>query len=224
MKALIIEDDPDTRKLLGAFVRERRHDAVLASSAEEALERCTREAFSLILLDLGLPGMDGLTFCSLLRAQPGGDRVFIMVVTARDTPADALAALEAGADDYVSKPIDPAILRLRLMIAERQVLRIRDRGKAEDALKESSARLARTEAFSSIIVTHVGLDGLWLRVPSSLSQLLGYSEHELKGRRFQDFTHPEDTNASIAARERLLRGASSAERGRSVQYRGKQRV
>ena len=118
MKALIIEDDPDTRKLLGAFVRERRHDAVLASSAEEALERCTREAFSLILLDLGLPGMDGLTFCSLLRAQPGGDRVFIMVVTARDTPADALAALEAGADDYVSKPIDPegprqALLRQR---------------------------------------------------------------------------------------------------------------
>ncbi len=210
MKALIIEDDPDTRKLLGAFVRERRHEAVLASSAEEALERCTREAFSLILLDLGLPGMDGLTFCSLLRAQPGGDRVFIMVVTARDTPADALAALEVGADDYVSKPIDPAILRLRLMIAERQVLRIRERGKAEDALKESSTRLARTEAFSSIIVTHVGLEGQWLKVPSSLSQLLGYSEHELKGRRFEDFTHPEDSDTSAAARDQVIRGELKA--------------
>ena len=77
---------------------------------------------------------------------------------------------------------------------------------AERALRESETRLARTEAFSLVMVTHVGLDGRWLKVPPTLCELLGYTEEELLSRYFKDVTHPDDFQGESSQCQRLIRG------------------
>jgi PAS domain S-box-containing protein len=80
------------------------------------------------------------------------------------------------------------------------------RKRAETALRESEERLARTETFSLVMVTHVDLDGRWLKVPPTLCELLGYSEAELLGHRFHQVTHPADIDADWDQCLRLIRG------------------
>jgi PAS domain S-box-containing protein len=83
---------------------------------------------------------------------------------------------------------------------------IAERKQVEEALRESEARQARTEDFSLVMVTHVGLDGRWLKVPPTLCELLGYTEKELLERTFKDVTHPEDFAADWSQCQRLIRG------------------
>ncbi len=80
------------------------------------------------------------------------------------------------------------------------------RKRAETALRESEERLARTETFSLVMVTHVDLDGRWLKVPPTLCELLGYPEAELLGHRFHEVTHPADIDADWNQCLRLIRG------------------
>lgn len=86
------------------------------------------------------------------------------------------------------------------------VLDLTDRKAAEIALIESQENLARTEQFSLVMATHTDLEGRWLKVPPTLCELLGYSEEELRGRRFHDFTHPEDVDLEWSQCMRLIRG------------------
>jgi PAS domain S-box-containing protein len=83
---------------------------------------------------------------------------------------------------------------------------ITEQKRAEWALRESEARLARTEAFSLVMVTHSDLDGRWLKVPPTLCELLGYTEEELLSRHFKDVTHPDDVQAEWTECQRLIRG------------------
>jgi PAS domain S-box-containing protein len=77
---------------------------------------------------------------------------------------------------------------------------------AEEALLRSELRLARAEAFSLVMLTHVGLDGSWLKVPQTLCDLLGYTEEELLSGTFKDVTHPDDFEADWSQCQRLIRG------------------
>jgi PAS domain S-box-containing protein len=83
---------------------------------------------------------------------------------------------------------------------------ITDRKRAEEALRQTESRLTRTEAFSLVMVTHVGLDGRWLKVPRTLCELLGYSEEELLSDGFKDVTHSDDFEAYWSQCLRLIRG------------------
>lgn len=83
---------------------------------------------------------------------------------------------------------------------------ITTRREAEQLLKASQERLARTEDVSLVMVTHVGLDGRWLKIPGRLCRLLGYSEAELLAGTFMDVTHPEDVDADWSQCQRLIRG------------------
>jgi PAS domain S-box-containing protein len=83
---------------------------------------------------------------------------------------------------------------------------ITDQKQAQDALRRSEVRLARAEAFSLVMLTHVGLDGRWLKVPPTLCDLLGYSEEELLAGTFKDVTHPDDFEADWSQCQRLIRG------------------
>ena len=83
---------------------------------------------------------------------------------------------------------------------------ITEQKQAQEALLRSEVRLARAEAFSLVMLTHVGLDGSWLKVPPTLCELLGYTEPELLARTFKDVTHPDDFEADWCQCQRLIRG------------------
>jgi PAS domain S-box-containing protein len=86
------------------------------------------------------------------------------------------------------------------------VMDVTERKLAENALRESQENLARTEQFSLVMTSHRDLEGRWLNVPPNLCKLLGYTEEELLGRRFHEFTHPDDAEAEWNQCSRLIRG------------------
>ncbi len=103
MRVLIIEDDPDIAGNLCDFLEKRGHAADLARDGITGLHQAVSQDFDAIVLDLGLPGMDGLCLCRKLRREARRD-VPILILTARDVLDDKLAAFDAGADDYLVKP------------------------------------------------------------------------------------------------------------------------
>jgi DNA-binding response OmpR family regulator len=115
MRILLVEDDPAISRFLLKGLAEDQHLVELVEDGRTAEARATVEAYDVILLDLMLPGIDGLEVCRRLRAQ--GVDTPILVVTARDGVADRVAGLDAGADDYITKPFafDELLARLRAL-------------------------------------------------------------------------------------------------------------
>jgi two-component system phosphate regulon response regulator PhoB len=120
--ALIIEDDEDIAILEDWHLRKDGYQTFIAKSAEEGLVVLKRVVPSVIILDLMLPGMDGLTMCKTIRSDARLSGVPIVIVSAKGAEADVVRGLEIGADDYVIKPFSPKILVARV----KAVLRRKD--------------------------------------------------------------------------------------------------
>ena len=101
---LIVEDEEFVLALIGAYLRDAGFEISLAANGREMLALLDKEKINLILLDLGLPDEDGLVLTRQIRARSS---VPIIVLTGRTGQEDRLAALELGADDYLTKPCDP---------------------------------------------------------------------------------------------------------------------
>lgn len=116
MRVFIVEDAPEIAELLAISVQEAGYEAVIEEDGLKALETASQEPFKLILLDVILPGMNGLDICRNLRAQ--GIDTPILILTSRDTLEDKVEGLDAGADDYIIKPFDvPELLaRVRALL------------------------------------------------------------------------------------------------------------
>jgi two-component system cell cycle sensor histidine kinase/response regulator CckA len=142
MKILLVEDHPGSRKNLQRLMQRRGHEVVAVGSAEEAEVALAKDVFPFLILDWMLPGKSGVELCRQLRAQPRGDEMFILLVTARADTEDLEQALEAGANDYLTKPLDPALLNVRITVAERQVRELGERNQARAALQESACTMA----------------------------------------------------------------------------------
>jgi two-component system cell cycle sensor histidine kinase/response regulator CckA len=138
MKILLVEDDQESRRSLQRLIERRGHEVVGVGSAEEGEEMLRTQAFPFLILDWMLPGKSGLELCHQLRAQPRGDEMFILLVTARQDTEDLEKALAAGANDYLTKPIDLALLNVRLGVAERQIRELIERNQGRAALEESA--------------------------------------------------------------------------------------
>lgn len=111
-KILVVDDDPELRQLLAAYLNKHGFDTLLAPDALDLEGQVTRFAPDLIVLDRMMPGRDGLVACRDLRAQ--NEDVPIILLTAKDESVDRIMGLEAGADDYVGKPFDPRELLARI--------------------------------------------------------------------------------------------------------------
>ena len=125
---LVVDDEEDILELITYNLSREGYHVQPATSGEEALERVSAEPPDLIILDLMLPGIDGLEVCRELRANAKSKRVPIMMLTARGEESDIVTGLELGADDYMVKPFSPRVLIARA----RSLLRRRKAG-AQDA-------------------------------------------------------------------------------------------
>jgi two-component system, OmpR family, response regulator RegX3 len=120
---LLVEDEPSVGALVRTYLERAGYRVSWVRTGEDALADAQRHAYDLVILDIGLPGMDGFDVCRLLRAR---SRVPVVMLTARDEEPDRVAGLELGADDYVSKPFSPRELAARVKAVLRRTARPED--------------------------------------------------------------------------------------------------
>ena len=186
MRALIVEDDAATRALLVATARERHHDvqpyadaesvwAALAAGAEPG-------AFDLAIVDIGLPGQDGIAFCRQFRRHAAGRHAIILLVTADERAETLEAALEAGAHDYVIKPIERRRFAVRLAIAEQRSLANATSRYSREALRESEHRFEAFMTNSPALAFIKDAHGRFLYVNRRYLEVFDITESEVIGR------------------------------------------
>jgi two-component system KDP operon response regulator KdpE len=118
-KILVVDDDPQIRRVMKATLVGHNYEVIEARTGEEAVEAMPREAPNLILLDMNMPGMGGLETCRAIRT---GSDTPVIILSVRNTEKDKVAALDAGADDYVTKPFGIEELLARIRAALRRSL------------------------------------------------------------------------------------------------------
>jgi DNA-binding response OmpR family regulator len=140
---LVVDDNAENRALAKATLDDENIPVVLAATGEEGIAAFSHTQPTCILLDIRMPGMDGVTICERIRALPHGDRVAILFVTAHRDVDTFDRALRAGGDDFITKPFRPSELltriqtamRLREMAAERDVLSMELKQQRDELLR-----------------------------------------------------------------------------------------
>src|SRR5262247_2775186 len=135
-RILVVDDEPDILELVQYNLSKAQYDVVGVKSGEEALAHLREMLPDLIVLDLMLPGVDGLEVCKALKRDTQTAAIPIVILTARGEEADIVAGLELGADDYLIKPFSPRVLLARI----RAVLR-----RQQAATPEATEELLRGE-------------------------------------------------------------------------------
>lgn len=119
-RILVVEDEEDIRELIHFNLFKEKFDVVTARDGEEALEAYKKENPDLVLLDLMLPKLDGISVCKQLRENKDSHNIPIIMLTAKGGEEDVIKGLESGADDYITKPFSPKILIARVKAALRR--------------------------------------------------------------------------------------------------------
>ncbi|HEV3055257.1 MAG TPA: response regulator transcription factor [Solirubrobacteraceae bacterium] len=154
---LVVEDDPNIGMLVKTYLERDGYNAVWVRSGEDALVELPRHPVRLVVLDIGLPGIDGFEVCRRIAG-----RVPVVMLTARDDVADRVAGLELGADDYVPKPFSPRELTARIKAV------LRRGGRTEEDL------LSLGPVTVSVAAREVHLDGQELELTQREFDLLEY--------------------------------------------------
>jgi two-component system response regulator RegX3 len=157
---LLVEDEESIAQLLRSYLGSHGFRVVWVASGEEALEELERHPVRIVVLDIGLPGMDGFDVCRAIRYR---SKVPLVMLTARDEEADRVVGLEIGADDYVPKPFSPRELTARL----KAVLR-----RAEDRVE--SAVLALEDVLLNRERREVSVAGVPVKLTAKEFDLLAY--------------------------------------------------
>jgi DNA-binding response OmpR family regulator len=188
-RALVVEDDPDIVELIGHYLSADGFQVESLSDGRQALERLRGGSHDLLILDLQLPGLDGLSICAELRRDKRTSALPIVMLTARGDEADRVVGLEVGADDYVVKPFSPKELVARV----RALLRRADRHEPDETplrlgeIEIDRARhtvLARGEPVHltakefALLIALVEADGRVLSRQALLERVWGYSYAE----------------------------------------------
>ena len=120
-KILIVEDEPDIVELLAYNLHQAGFETTTASNGEDALRHVNIHPLDLILLDLLLPGVDGLEVCRMLKDNPETAHIPVIMLTAKGERIDRIVGLELGADDYIPKPFSPREVVLRIRAVQRRM-------------------------------------------------------------------------------------------------------
>jgi CheY-like chemotaxis protein len=143
VKILIVDDLPDNRRLLAHLVTGQGYQASVASNGRQALEIAAAERPDVILLDVMMPGMDGIEVCRRLKADEQLREIPVILVTAKDLDKDVVRGLDAGADDYVTKPFNREVLAARL----RTAIRLKQ---SYDALRKKDEQLREVQKLEAV--------------------------------------------------------------------------
>jgi two-component system, OmpR family, alkaline phosphatase synthesis response regulator PhoP len=127
-KILVVEDEKDILNLIGYHLEREGYEAVRVESGEAALSALRSDRPDLIVLDLMLPGMDGLDVCRAVRADQSLRDVPILILTAKSEDSDIVAGLEIGADDYLTKPFSPKVMVARIRAILRRIEKRKQHG------------------------------------------------------------------------------------------------
>jgi diguanylate cyclase (GGDEF)-like protein/PAS domain S-box-containing protein len=191
-RILIVDDDCHNRELLELMLGIEGYVLATASSGSEALDMVDKDPPDLILLDVMMPDTNGFEVAASLKGNVATKSIPIIMVTFRDDREAKMHGLNAGAEDFLSKPVDRAELCVRV----RNLLRLKAYADYHDRygqmleeqvglrtadLVESEHLYRSTFDAAPVGIVHIGLDGQWLRVNQRLCDLLGYTRQELQG-------------------------------------------
>jgi DNA-binding response OmpR family regulator len=220
-RALVVEDDPDIVELLAHYLTAEGWTIDATADGRKALERIRSESYQLLILDLQLPGLDGLSLCAEVRRDKRTHEIPVVMLTARGDEADRIVGLEMGADDYVVKPFSPKELVARVRALFRRIER-KDEGEAPlvfGALQVDRARhtvtwngqpVRLTAKEFSLLVALLEAGGRVLSRQSLLENVWGYS--------YAEGTRTVDVHVR-RLREKLPEMASSIVTVKSLGYR-----
>jgi two-component system, cell cycle sensor histidine kinase and response regulator CckA len=218
-RILIVDDEHHNRRLLEVMLAEGGFVLSTAAGGEEALALVAREPPDLILLDVMMPHMDGYQVVTKIKGSPATKNIPVIIVTALDDRSARMRGLSAGAEDFLTKPVDRAELRARV----RNLLRLKACGDYYDKYSQrlegqvgartadlvESERLYRaTFDAAPVGIAHVGLDGRWLRVNQRLCDFLGYSREELEGGAAPELMQAEEWDGEAESRRQLVEGTT----------------
>lgn len=170
LRILLVDDDRAIRLLYKTLLEKSGHSVTTASNGREALESVKASPPQLVISDWTMPEMDGVEFCRELRKNPDWHRIYVFIVTAQESTDKLIEAFEAGANDYLTKPINPRVLAARLRSAQRiiqmQEAQEEDRlqlRKFADELAQSNKRLqelALTDVLTALPNRRCGMERL----------------------------------------------------------------
>ncbi|MBI3271746.1 MAG: response regulator [Planctomycetes bacterium] len=138
-KILLVDDYPENLRVLESFLEDEPYNLLTAANGEEALAKIRGEAPDIVLLDVMMPILDGFQVCSAVKADPQTALLPVVLVTALDSMDDRLKGIDAGADDFLTKPVNPLELKARI----RSLLRIRQLVRQLDGAENVIRALAR---------------------------------------------------------------------------------
>lgn len=154
MRILIAEDDPVSRQQMKKFLSKFEHAIVSAENGLQAWEYFKENAIDMVITDWMMPGLDGLDLCKMIRSVIHEKYVYIIILSAKDQKRDLIEILDAGADDYITKPFDPEEFRVRIQTGERILKLESEHTQLVNTLTESRNRLrAVFDALSEEIIS-----------------------------------------------------------------------
>jgi PAS domain S-box-containing protein len=216
-RILIVDDEPHDRRLLEVMLAPEGFVLQTAAAGAEALAMVAQQPPDLILLDNMMPGMDGYQVAGAIKSSAATMNIPVIMITAHDDRHARMLGLGAGAEDFLSKPVDRAELCVRV----RNLLRLKSYGDyharhshvLESEVGSRTAELVESERLyrstfdaAPVGIVHVGLDGRWLRINQRLCDLLGYSCDELQGGMDQERLQLEEAPGEAESLSRMAAG------------------
>ena len=142
IKILLVDDEPDILEIVGYNLSQEGYQVITASNGKEAVVKAKKEAPNLIIMDVMMPEMDGIEACENIRKLPELENTIITFLTARSEDYSQLAGFDAGADDYIAKPIKPKILVSKVKALLR---RLKEKEEKADVLNVNGIEINREE-------------------------------------------------------------------------------
>jgi len=180
LRILLVEDSAEDRWFFSELLRSRAYTVISCETGETAWEAFQEDPTDLVLMDVMLPGMHGEELCRRIRGHPQGKSPVILAATGRNEPQALQDMLDAGADDFVQKPVEPELLNLRLAIAERRLQDRTDRSEIRASLEHKTRELETL--FDNVREVFVSIDlseGRLIQVSPQAEALFGVTARQL---------------------------------------------